>query len=314
MRQSRDVQAQDGPLAGSRQVEMQHPARMHPMIEHRTLRLNGLTLHVAQAGPVDGPPALLLHGFPEYWGGWARQIPALAAAGYRVWAPDQRGYNLSAKPRGVAAYDIDELAQDVLGLIDATGHQQVNLIGHDWGAAVAWWVAGNYPERLRKLAILNVPHLAVMFRTLWRSRAQMRKSWYIFFFQLPWLPEASLRRHSWTNAIRALKGSSRRGTFAPEEIEQYRAAWSQPGAITGMVNWYRAAARSQRKLAGLGRIRVPALMIWGARDIALGREMAQPSIDLCDDGRLVFVEEAGHFVQHEEPERVNQLLLAFLAG
>ena len=285
---------------------------MDDMIEHRTVRSNHLTLHVAQAGPLDGPPVLLLHGFPEYWGGWAKQIPALAAAGQRVWAPDQRGYNLSAKPRGVAAYDIDELAQDVLGLIDATGHERVALVGHDWGAAVAWWVAGKHPQRLRKLAILNVPHLAVMFRTLWRSWAQMRKSWYIFMFQLPWLPEASLRRNGWTNAIRALKGSARRGAFTAEEIEQYRAAWSQPGAITGMVNWYRAAARSQHKLASLGRIRVPTLMIWGAHDIALGREMAQPSIDLCDDGRLVFIEEAGHFVQHEEAVRVNQLLLAFL--
>jgi pimeloyl-ACP methyl ester carboxylesterase len=157
-----------------------------------------------------------------------------------------------------------------------------------------------------------VPHLAVMFGTVWRSWAQMRKSWYIFFFQIPRLPEASLRRNGWTNAIRALKGSARRGTFTAEEIENYRAAWSQPGAITGMINWYRAAVRSQRKLTGLGRITVPTLMIWGAKDIALGREMAQPSIDLCDDGRLVFIEEAGHFVQHEEPDQVNRLLVEFL--
>ncbi len=217
-------------------------------IEHTTVQTNGITLHVVLAGPADGPPVILLHGFPEYWGGWQAQIPALAEAGYRVWAPDQRGYNLSAKPAGVRAYDIDQLARDVLGLIDATGQQQVRLVGHDWGAAVAWWVAGKYPERLHKLAILNVPHLSVMFGTLWRSWAQMRKSWYIFFFQLPRLPEASLRRNGWTNAIRALKGSSRRGTFTPEQIEQYRQAWSQPGAITGMINWYRAAGRTQRKL------------------------------------------------------------------
>lgn len=285
---------------------------MNIALQHDILPTNGITLHVAQAGPAGGPPVILLHGFPEYWGGWARQIPALAEAGYRVWAPDQRGYNLSSKPAGVRAYDIDELARDVLGLIDATGQDKVLLVGHDWGAAVAWWMAGKYPDRLHKLAILNVPHLAVMFRTVWRSWAQMRRSWYIFFFQIPGLPEASLRRNNWSNAIRSLKGSSRRGTFTPEDSEQYRAAWSQPGAITGMVNWYRAAVRSQRKLAGLGRIRVPTLMIWGAKDIALGREMAQPSIDLCDDGRLVFVEEAGHFVQHEEPARVNEMLIEFL--
>lgn len=281
-------------------------------IEHTTVHVNGLRLHVAQAGPPDGPPVILLHGFPEFWGGWLKQIPALAAAGYRVWAPDQRGYNLSDKPRGVATYDIDALAADVVGLIEATGHRQVALVGHDWGAAVAWWVAGRYGQRLRKLAILNVPHPAVMVRTVWRSPAQLRRSWYIFFFQLPQLPEASLSRNGWTNAIRALKGSSRRGTFTAEDIERYRAAWSQPGAITAMVNWYRAAARSQGKLASLGRIAVPTLMIWGAQDIALGREMAEPSIALCDRGRLVFIEEAGHFVQHEEPEQVNRLLIQFL--
>jgi pimeloyl-ACP methyl ester carboxylesterase len=281
-------------------------------IEHTTVKTNNVNLHAAQAGPIDGAPVILLHGFPEYWGGWAKQIPALAAAGYRVWAPDQRGYNLSDKPQGVAAYDIDLLAQDVLGLMDATGRQQVYLVGHDWGAAVAWWVAGKYPERLHKLAILNVPHPAAMVRAVWRSWAQMRKSWYIFFFQLPRLPEAGLRRNGWTNAIRALKGSSRRGTFTPQEIDLYRQAWSQPGAITGMINWYRAAARGQRKLASLGRIRVPTLLIWGAQDIALGWEMAQSSIDLCDNGRLVFIEEAGHFVQHEEPARVNDLLVEFL--
>ena len=172
-------------------------------------------------------------------------VRALTAAGYRVWAPDQRGYNLSSKPAGVRPYDIDELARDVLGLIDATGHDKVYLVGHDWGAAVAWWVAGKYPERLHKLAILNVPHLAVMFRAMWRSWAQMRKSWYIFFFQIPRLPESSLRRNNWTNAIRALKGSARRGTFTPEDIEHHCAAWSQPGAITGMINCTeRPAARS----------------------------------------------------------------------
>ena len=281
-------------------------------IEHTTIQTNGVALHVAQAGPADGPPVILLHGFPEYWGGWRAQIPALAAAGYRVWAPDQRGYNLSSKPAGLRTYDIDALARDVVGLIDATGREKVLLVGHDWGAAVAWWVAGNYPERLHKLAILNVPHLAVMFRTVWRSWTQMRKSWYIFFFQIPRLPEASLRRKGWTNAIRALKGSARRGTFTAEDIAGYRAAWSQPGAITGMINWYRAAGRTQGKLRSLGRITVPTLMIWGAKDLALGREMVQPSIDLCDHGRLVFIEEAGHFVQHEEPARVNELLLQHL--
>ena len=273
---------------------------------------NGINLHVVMAGPSDGPLVLLLHGFPEFWYGWRRQIPALAAAGYHVWAPDQRGYNRSDKPAGVGAYDIETLAQDIVGLIEASGREQVYLIGHDWGAAVAWWVAGKYPERVKKLAILNVPHPTVMQRTVWEDPEQRKKSWYIFFFQLPWLPEKSLSDNGYTNAIRAIKGSSRRGTFGDDDIAAYRQAWSQPGALTGMLNWYRAVARNQGTGVSLGRIRVPTLMIWGANDIALSRSMAQPSIDLCDDGRLVFLEEASHWVQHEEPETVNRLLLEFL--
>ena len=283
-------------------------------LTHLNIKTNGITLHVVQAGPANGEVVILLHGFPEFWHAWIKQIPALVEAGYRVWIPDQRGYNLSEKPQGSSAYDIEILARDVVGLIDASGQERVALIGHDWGAAVAWWVAGKYPERLTQLVILNVPHLAIMFRTLMRSWTQLRRSWYIFFFQLPRLPEASLRRNNWTNAIRALKGSARRGTFNDADLAAYPAAWSQPGAITGMINWYRAAVRRQRKMSRLGRITTPTLMIWGAHDIALGREMAQPSIDLCDDGRLEFIEEAGHFVQHEEPERVNDLIVAFLRG
>ena len=275
---------------------------------------NGINLHVIMAGPSDGPLVLLLHGFPEFWYGWRRQIPALAAAGYHVWAPDQRGYNRSDKPAGVGAYGIETLAKDIVGLIDASGREQVYLVGHDWGAAVAWWVAGKYPERIKKLAILNVPHPAVMQRTVWEDPEQRKKSRYIFFFQLPWLPEKSLSDHGYTHAIRALKGSSRRGTFGDDDIVAYRQAWSQPGALTGMLNWYRAPVRNRGMGAGLGRIRVPTLMIWGAKDIALSRSMAQPSIDLCDNGRLVFLEEASHWVQHEEPETVNRLLLEFLGG
>ncbi len=152
----------------------------------------------------------------------------------------------ATSPPGVGAYAIDTLAEDVVGLIEAAGREQVHIVGHDWGAAVAWWVAGGtYPERVKKLAILNVPHPAVMQRTVWEDAEQRKKSWYIFFFQLPWLPETSLSHNGFTNAIRALKGSSRRGTFTDDDLAAYRQAWSQPGAITAMLNWYRAAVRNQ---------------------------------------------------------------------
>jgi pimeloyl-ACP methyl ester carboxylesterase len=282
--------------------------------ETHKIETNGIRLNVVQAGPEEGPLVLLLHGFPEFSYGWRRQIPALAAAGYRVWAPDQRGYHLSDKPSGIGAYSLDELAADVIGLIDAAGREQAYLIGHDWGGAVAWWVAAKYPERLAKLVILNVPHGAVMKKQLRNNRAQLRKSWYMLFFQLPWLPEYLAQRRNWQMVADALTKTSRPGTFTAQDLDRYRAAWSQPGAYQSMLNWYRALFQQPPKATPGAPITVPTLLIWGARDKFLGRELAQPSIDRCDDGELVFIEEASHWVQHEEADRVNELIGAFLGS
>jgi epoxide hydrolase 4 len=279
--------------------------------EHRTLLTNGIRLHTVLAGPEDGPLVVLLHGFPELWYGWRHQIDPLAAAGFRVAVPDQRGYNLSDKPQGVRAYNLDTLALDVLGLLDALGRERACIGGHDWGGAVAWWLGMKHGQRIERLALLNIPHPRVMERHLRTSLAQLRKSSYIFLFQLPWLPERRLARDDWRMAARALQATSRPGTFSDEDLAVYRAAWSQPGAMTAMLNWYRAALRARPSRPPGSRVHVPALLIWGTRDRFLGAEMAQPSIDLCDDGRLVLLDEATHWVQHEEPERVNRLLADF---
>lgn len=281
-------------------------------MDNQTIETNGIRLNVVQAGPKDGPLLILLHGFPEFSYGWRKQIPFLASAGYRVWAPDQRGYNISDKPEGIAAYTLDKLAADVVGLIDASGEEKAYLVGHDWGAAVAWWVAAVYPERLAKLVILNVPHGSVMQKNLRKNFAQLRKSWYFLFFQIPWLPEALSRLGNWKFAIRALVKTSRPGTFSESDLEQYRRAWSQPNAYRSMINWYRAIVQKPPKGPASKRIGVPTLLIWGAQDRFLGREMAQPSIDRCEDGNLVFIEEGSHWVQHEEAERVNKLIDTFL--
>jgi pimeloyl-ACP methyl ester carboxylesterase len=281
-------------------------------IQHKTVATNGINLHVAQSGPEDGALVILLHGFPEYWAGWKAQIPVLAGAGYRVWAPDQRGYNLSDKPEGVAAYNLDELAKDIIGLIDAAGEEKAYVVGHDWGAAVAWWIAINYPERVKKLTILNVPHPSVMFKTIRSTPRQLLKSWYIFFFQIPRLPEFLISRGNWRAGAEMMRSSANDGTFSPADLEGYREAWNRPGAFTGMLNWYRAIVRHQPKRRGSSRVTVPTLMIWGVNDVALDRSMAQPSIDYCDQGRLVFIETATHWVQHDAPDRVNKLLLDFL--
>ncbi|MGE0537825.1 MAG: alpha/beta fold hydrolase [Pirellulales bacterium] len=273
---------------------------------------NGVSLHVVEAGPVDGPPVILLHGFPEFWYGWRKQIDPLAAAGFRVIVPDQRGYNTSDKPRGVAAYNIDLLAADAIGLIDHLGVEKASLVGHDWGAAVTWWAAMRHPERIERAAVLNVPHPVVMRRELKGNFAQLRKSWYMFFFQLPWLPEASLCRHRCQPLVDSLAKTSRPGTFTAEELEQYRAAFLQPGALTAMINWYRAMLRTKTAKIASVRIKVPMLMLWGARDRFLGRELGQPSLELCDNGRLEYFEQATHWVQHEEPAGINAELVQYL--
>ena len=184
---------------------------------------------------------------------------------------------------------------------------------HDWGAAVAWWVARLFPDRIKRLVVLNVPHGSVMQRHLKENRAQIRRSWYISFFQIPAIPELALRARDWRLGLKSLQATSGPGSFSDDDLRMYRRAWSRPGAMTAMINWYRALRRARPRRRASPRVRVPTLMIWGARDVALGREMAQPSIDYCEDGRLVFLEEATHWVQHDEPERVNTLLTEFLS-
>jgi pimeloyl-ACP methyl ester carboxylesterase len=197
-------------------------------------------------------------------------------------------------------------------LIDALDYQKVNLVGHDWGAAVAWMLAIWNPERLHRLGIINVPHPAVMKRFLLRDLEQIRRSWYIFFFQLPWLPEAGLRAGDWRGASHAMRSSGKIDTFTDEDIEKHKEAWSQPGAITAMLNWYRAAVRYQARITNDMRVKVPALMMWGMKDVALSHRMARPSMDYCDDGKLLFFTEATHWIQHEEANEVNQHLLEFI--
>jgi epoxide hydrolase 4 len=281
-------------------------------LEHSTIKTNGISLHVVQAGPKSGIPVLLLHGFPEFWYGWRKQIPALAAAGCRVIVPDQRGYNLSDKPKGIKCYAVDTLVDDITGLIRALDYEKVNLVGHDWGAGVAWMLAIKHPEMLHRLGILNVPHPAVMKRFLQRDFNQMRRSLYGLFFQLPWLPELIMSMGNWSVASRGMRRSGRPNAFTEEDIEKYKEAWSQPGAMTAMLNWYRAAVWHRPEIAGDMRVGIKTLILWGVKDVALSRRMARPSLDYCEDGNLVFFPEATHWVQHEDVEEINHYLVDFL--
>ena len=284
------------------------------MYEHATIETNNIHLHVVTAGDPHGRPLVLLHGFPEFWYGWRHQIPALVAAGFRLIVPDQRGYNLSEKPGGVNAYRTQKLAKDILGVLDHFGLEKVALVGHDWGAAVAWGVAINYPQRVERLGILNVPHPAVMWNFLRNSLKQMLKSWYVGFFQIPALPEALLRLNRYAGMERLLASGGRPGTFTPADMVEYKKAWAQPGALTAMINWYRAVLRDRSSAAAGLRIPMPVLMLWGKKDVALSAEMAQCSIELCDQGKLVYFENATHWVQHDEAEAINRSLIEFLGN
>lgn len=278
-------------------------------LEHRSVTSEGVSLHVVAAG--EGKPVVLLHGFPEYWYGWRHQIAPLAASGLRVIAPDQRGYNTSDKPRPASAYNLDVLAADVVGLLDSFGLERASIVGHDWGGIVAWWVAASHPERVDRLAVLNAPHPIAFQRFIRRSPRQALKSWYAFFFQVPWLPESLFGLRDWALLKRALRRTSRPGTFTAPDLDEYAKAWSRTGAMAAMINWYRAPLPDQSDSPG-ARISAPTLIIWGAKDHALDRRLAGASLAECDRGRLEFLEAATHWVQHEEPARVNRLLLDFL--
>jgi pimeloyl-ACP methyl ester carboxylesterase len=284
---------------------------MEDQLEHRFVETNGVRLHVVFAGDSAGKPIILLHGFPEFWYGWHHQIPALVEAGFRVIIPDQRGYNLSDKPKGIRPYRLRELGRDIIGLLDYFGFAKVDLVGHDWGAGVAWWVAINFPDRIKHLGILNVPHPAVMKDYLRKSPCQMLKSWYILFFQIPGLPDWLMRLDNFSNAIALLRSSSKPYTFTEEDFMEYRKAWTNSKGLTGMINWYRALSRHRTSSPEDIRVHVPTLMLWGKRDVALSQEMAQKSIRLCDNGRLEFFEDATHWVQHDEANAVNLELIAF---
>jgi pimeloyl-ACP methyl ester carboxylesterase len=276
---------------------------------------NGVTLNVIQAGPIHGAPVVLLHGFPEPASlCWQEQIGPLAEVGLRVLAPDQRGYNTSDKPAGAAAYTLDVLATDVLGLLDAQGLETTALVGHDWGGIVAWWTALRHPERVARLAILNAPHPVAGQQYILTHPRQLLKSWYVFFFQIPGLPEAHLKRGNWRPLCRALQKTNRPGFFTENDLDEYRRAWSEPGAIKAMINWYRALVRHRPGPPPHPRVHLPTLLIWGPDDRFLSRDLAEASLAFCDQGRLEWIEGATHWVQHEEPARVNGLLIDFLGG
>jgi pimeloyl-ACP methyl ester carboxylesterase len=273
-------------------------------IKFDRISTNGIHLHTALAGPDDGQPVITLHGFPEAWFGWEYQIFDLASVGFRVIAPDQRGYNLSDKPEGIKNYRIELLTKDILDLADTLGLDRFHLAGHDWGAMVAWNLAITNPDRINRLVIANVPHPAVFRDYLRIHPAQILKSWYAGFFQIPYLPEIFSRAGNWRFLSRAMPGY-----WTEVQRDRYREAWSRPGAIRAMINWYRATFQLSGASPPSQLVKPPTLIIWGKKDPHLSYQMASLSLEYCQSGELVMIEEATHWVQHDQPELVSQLMI-----
>jgi len=293
-------------------------------ISHGYAKVNGIRLHYAESGSGESL-VILLHGFPEFWYSWRHQLAFLGKR-YHVVAPDMRGYNLSDKPSRVEDYQIDVLVEDVIGLIRHFRRSKATIVGHDWGAGVAWAVAQRHPEHVSRLAVLQVPPAAA-----WRANLtlkQLWRSWYMFFFQLPRLPEWLIRRNNFVSVERVFKEKVvRNGSFTDWDIEAYKEALRRPGALTGAINYYRANVfrlmrRSKPAITAQpvgeegknsGRIRVPTLFIYGEQDFAILPETVRGVEKYIDAPyREVRIPDSGHWVQNEAVSEVNDAIMEFL--
>lgn len=277
------------------------------------LLVSGLRMHMAVEGPEGAPLVLLLHGFPEFWYSWRYQIKALAAAGYRVVAPDQRGYNLTDKH---GSYDVFQLTDDIAALIEKLGYEKAYaVIGHDWGGVVTWTFGGRFPNLLEKLIVCNVPHPSTMSKSLRQVYLpQILKSWYMTFFQLPEIPERLLAQNNFKSLAEQLQRETK-GKVTPEEIRYFVEAWSQPGAIGGGINWYRALYRNMGRIARTDlRVHVPSMLVWGEEDAYLTKQTAEWTAEYVDQLETHYVPGVSHWVQQEAPETVNSYILNFLKG
>lgn len=285
------------------------PATLPADLEHHHAVVNGIRMHYVSAGHGE-ETILFLHGFPEFWYSWRHQL-AEFAPDYRVIAPDLRGYN---ETENKPPYDTDTLQRDVLELLDALDERQVHLVAHDWGAVVAWLLAMHHPARFKSLTICNVPHPAVFERGIRRNPRQMLRSWYILFFQSPWVPERAVAIRNYHVLARTLIHDCRPETFTRDDIKMFLAAWRRQG-LAGGINWYRAAIRNRRRLPEpVPVITVPTLMVWGERDLALGKELTVGTGEYVENLRIEFLPESSHWVQQDDPARVNELIREHVGG
>lgn len=277
--------------------------------------LPGARLHCAEIGPADGPLVVMLHGFPQFWYSWRDIAPRLADAGFRVVAPDQRGYNFSSK-RG--PFTVTALTQDIVNLVNALGQPRAHIVGHDWGGAIAWALGSARPEVVDRLAVINLPHLKSFFTAALRGNlTQLAKSYYIGLIQIPRLPEAALSANGFRGMKKALTDSALPGTYSDEVLQRYVSAWAKPGALRAMLGWYRAipaqAARNQLQ-PYMQAIAARTLVLFGEKDVALDVRVAVEGMKDVPNGRLVRFPDNSHFLPEERPAEVADLLVEHFAA
>jgi pimeloyl-ACP methyl ester carboxylesterase len=287
-------------------------ARLGIDLEARMLPTGAATLHVVFAGPEQGPPVLLLHGFPELWYGFHGVMGVLARAGYHAIAPDLRGYNRSEKPADVEAYAGPGFAADALGLLDALGIERVFLVGHDVGGAVAWRLVFEHPERVRRAVIVSAPHPQAWQRANPRDDPGSI-SWFRSFFQLPFLPELVARAGGWWLLTRNLRATSRPGTFEGETLTVLHSAWARENAISTMIDVYRARF-VPAELPPDGRPKVPTKLVWGGKEAFFPAAGARVTGEFIGSENVVELPEASHWIPFEEPERLGAILLEFFGA
>ncbi|HEY9910205.1 MAG TPA: alpha/beta hydrolase [Thermosynechococcaceae cyanobacterium] len=278
---------------------------------HSFVRTNGVSLHYVAQG--EGPLILFLHGFPEFWYSWRKQIPEFAQD-HKAVAIDLRGYNDSDKPEPASAYVMAEFVRDVKGVIEGLGYQRCVLVAHDWGAAIAWNFAYAHPEMLEKLVILNLPHPAKFAEGL-RTPQQLLRSWYIFLFQIPVLPEFLIQLDDYSALEQAFRGMAiDKTTFSDADIETYKNAFAKRGVLTAAINYYRNALQQGFVDRSWGVLEVPTLMIWGEEDAALGKELTYGTEQYVRDFRIFYIPNCSHWVQQERPDLVNQYIRQFISA
>jgi pimeloyl-ACP methyl ester carboxylesterase len=270
---------------------------------------DGLTFDVRDAGPADGPVVVLLHGFPQHNDSWDAVIDRLTAQGYRCLAPNQRGYSSGARPPRRRDYRIPDLVGDLGALIDASGAQQVHLVGHDWGAAVAWAAAAEMPERLKTVSPVSVPHPAAFIKSFANSR-QGLASWYMYFFQLPRVPEWSMKWRNGAMMSKLLQQAGQTPAAAVRDVQAMR----EPGALTAAINWYRAMPLSNPRAINQ-KVSVPTLYVWSDGDTALMPKSAHNTARYVDgEYRFEILPGVSHWIPDEEPDKLAELLLEWFAA